>query len=115
MNTRDYLSSLELLREFVSSVVPLEVYMCNLIVDHIETSNRRLWVLRENMRMDEEKFAKLLNVTHDEYHIYEKSGSPVPVDFLQTVAARFSVPMEWLLCRSPMLPVPEPKPIRGDR
>lgn len=115
MNTRDYLSSLELLRDFVSRVVPLEVYMCNLIVDHIETSNRRLWVLRENMRIEEEKFATLFAVTYDEYHSYEKFGSPVPVDFLQTVAGRLSVPIEWLLCKRPMLPLPEPKPTKGDQ
>lgn len=115
MNTHDYLSSLELLRDFVSRVVPLEVYMCNLIVDHIETSNRRLWTLRENMRIDEAKFATLFDVTYDEYHSYERVGSPVPVDFLHAVAGRLSVPVEWLLCKCPMLPIPVPKMIQGDR
>lgn len=115
MNTYDYLSSLELLRDFVSKVVPLDVYMCNLIVDHIETSNRRLWALRENMRLDEAKFATLFDVTCDEYHSYEKVGSPVPVGFLHAVAARLSVPVEWLFCKCPMLPIPEPKLLQGDR
>ncbi len=109
MKTRDCLVSLELLRSFVTRVVPLDVYMRNLTIDHIETSNRRLWALRESMQMDEEVFASLLGVPIYEYHAYERDGSPVPVGFLQIVADELSVSLEWLLCKCPMLPIPEPK------
>ncbi len=109
MNTRDCLSSLEMLRDFVARVVPLEVYMRNLIIDHIETSNKRLWALRESMRADEEKFAALFDTPLDVYRIYERDGSPVPFDFLQTVASTLSISLEWLLCKHPILPMPEPK------
>jgi hypothetical protein len=110
MNTRDCLSSLELLRDFVARVVPLDVYMLNLIIDNIETSNKRLWALRESMRVDEKKFAALLGIPFDDYHVYERDGSPVPLDFLEAVADALSVSLEWLLCKHPILPMPEPRP-----
>lgn len=109
MKTRDCLYSLELLRSFVRRVVPLDMYMHNLIIDHIETSNKRLWALRESMQMDEEVFASWFDISVDEYHAYEKDGSPVPVGFLQIVADELDVSLDWLLCKCPMLPMPEPK------
>jgi hypothetical protein len=115
MNPRDCLASLELLRDFVSKVVPLEVYMRNLIVDSIENSNRRLWALRENMRIDEMKFAALFGVPFDEYHTYEKIGNPVPSDFLCTVAEKLSIPIDWLLCKRPMLPIPATRSMQATR
>lgn len=115
MNTRDCLLSLELLRDFVARVVPPDVYLRNLIVDHIETSNKRLWALRESMRIDEERFAALFGLPLDEYHRYEKEGNPVPVDFLQTVSSKLSISIEWLLCKCPILPIPEPKSVRDQK
>lgn len=109
MKTRDYLSSLELLRSFVVRVVPLDIYMRNLIIDNIETSNKRLWALRESMQIDEEGFASLFGIPIDEYHRYERDGSPVPVCFLQTIAREFSISLDWLLCKCPILPLPEPR------
>lgn len=109
MNTKDCLSSLELLRDFVRKFVPLPVYMKNLIIDHIETPNRRLWALRESMRIDETNFARSFDIFFEEYHQYEKADSPVPKEFLQNVADEFSIPVEWLLCECPMLPIPKPK------
>ena len=109
MNTKDCLSSLELLRDFVAKFVPLEVYMKNLVIDNIETPNRRLWALRESMHIDEENFALFFDMTFEEYHQYEKADSSVPKEFLQNVAERFSIPIEWLLCEYPMLPIPKPK------
>jgi hypothetical protein len=109
MNTRDCLASLELLRDFVAKFVPLEVYMKNLFIDRIETPNRRLWALRESMHIDEADFARAFNVTYEEYHLYEQTESSVPEEFLSDVAARFSIPLEWLLCECPILPIPKPK------
>jgi len=109
MNTRDCLSALELLRDFVAKFVPLEVYMKNLIIDHIETPNRRLWALRESMHLDEANFAAFFEMTADDYHEYERADIPVPKEFLQSVAARLSMPIEWLCCECPMLPMPTPK------
>ncbi|KPL13572.1 hypothetical protein AMJ74_05030 [candidate division WOR_3 bacterium SM1_77] len=109
MTARDCLSSLELLRDFVTKFVPLPVYMKNLIIDHVETPNRRLWALRESMHIDEVSFARFLGITLDEYHQYEKADSTVPKEFLQSVADEFSIPVEWLLCECPMLPIPKPK------
>ena len=108
MNTKDRLSSLELLRDFVAKFVPLPVYMKNLIVSHIESPNRRLWVLRESLRINEEEFASLFSITREEYHQYEKVDRAVPREFLQDIADKFSIPIEWLLCECPMLPVPKP-------
>ena len=107
MKPHDCLNSLELLRDFVQKFVPLPVYMKNLIIDHIETPNRRLWVLRESMQLDEAQFAFSFDLTLDEYHQYEKTDSTVPIEFLENVADRFSVPIEWLLCEHPILPVPK--------
>jgi hypothetical protein len=107
MKIRDCLLSLDMMRDFVARVVPQDVYMKNLVIDHIETSNRRLWALRASIRMDEERFAALFNVTIDEYHQYERAENPIPPAFLKSVASRLSVPIDWLLCRCPMLPIPE--------
>jgi hypothetical protein len=109
MKSVDCLSSLELLRDFVAKFVPLDVYMKNLIIDRVETPNRRLWALRESMHIDEVSFARVLDMTFEEYHGYEQFDNPVPKEFLQDVAARFAVPLEWLLCECPILPIPEPK------
>jgi hypothetical protein len=109
MNTSDCLSALELLRDFVAKFVPLEVYMKNLIIDHIETSSRRLWVLRESMCLEEANFAAFFNMTVDEYHQYEKADCDVPNEFLQCVADKLSMPIEWLRCECPLLPIPKPK------
>ncbi len=109
MNTADCLASLELLRDFVAKFVPLDVYIKNLIIDHIETPNRRLWALREILKVSEADFARSLDMTYEEYHAYEHSDHPVPRDFLQYVAAEYSVPLEWLLCECSMLPMPTPK------
>ena len=108
MKSVDCLSSLELLRDFVAKFVPLEVYMKNLLIDRIETSSRRLWALRESMHMDEADFARAFNITYEQYHLYEQAGSSVPEEFLQSVAARFSIPVEWLFCKCPILPIPKP-------
>jgi hypothetical protein len=107
MNTRDCLNSLELMRDFVQKFVPLPVFMKNLIIEHIETPNRRLWVLRESMELDEVQFALSFDLTIDEYHEYERADSTVPIEFLQNVADKFSIPIEWLLCEHPILPVPK--------
>ncbi|MGB7055166.1 MAG: helix-turn-helix domain-containing protein, partial [bacterium] len=85
------------------------VYMKNLIINHIETPNRRLWALRESMHFDEVNFAQYLNMTFEEYHQYEKADSSVPKEFLQNVADEFSIPVEWLFCECPILPIPKPK------
>lgn len=82
--------------------------MKNLVIDHVETPGKRLWALRESMRMDEEKFAALLDMTRDEYRQYEYIDKPVPSELLVRVASRLAVSIEWLNCECPMLPVPKP-------
>jgi len=109
MDTKNYLLSLELLRDFVAKVVPYDVYLKNLVIDKIETCNRRLWALRESMCIDESKFAALFGIPSEEYHGYERAGNAVPIEVLQTVADRLSISVEWLLCKCPMLPMPTPK------
>jgi hypothetical protein len=109
MTVKDCLSSLELLRDFVAKFVPLPVYMKNLKIDRIETSNHRLWALRESMKMDEASFAAFFDMAIEEYREYERTGSTVPDEFLNSVAGRFSIPVEWLLCEFPMLPIPKPR------
>ena len=109
MNTRDCLSALELLRDFVAKFVPLDVYMQNLIIDRIETPNRRLWVLRESLHLEEANFAAFFNMTANEYRQYERVDSPVPNEFLESVANRLSTPIEWLRCECPLFPIPKPK------
>lgn len=106
MKIRDCLLSLDMMRDFVARVVPLDVYMKNLVLDHIETSNKRLWALRMSTHIEEEKFAALLDVTIEEYHQYERAENPIPLAFLNIVADRLSVPIDWLLCRCPILPIP---------
>lgn len=109
MNTKDCLASLEMLRDFVAKFVPLDTYMKNLIIDHIETSSRRLWAFRESLGIDEVNFAHTLDISFEDYHLYEHVDSAVPRTFLESVSAKFSVPIEWLLCKCPMLPIPKPK------
>jgi len=110
MNTKDCLCSLELLRDFVAKFVPLPVYMKNLVIDQIETSNCRLWALRESLHMDEASFAAFFDMAVEQYHQYEITGTKVPAEFLQNVSSRFTIPVEWLLCEFPMLPIPRPEP-----
>jgi len=105
MVEKNYLMALELMREFVKKVVPIEVYQKNLILEHIETPNKRLWTLREFLKMDEVTFAKKLGIDHHLYHQYEKIGNPVPLKILEDVAKIFNVPLDWLLCRKPLYPI----------
>jgi transcriptional regulator with XRE-family HTH domain len=83
--------------------------MKNLLVDRVETPNRRLWALRESMHINEADFAKNFDMTFEAYHLYEQTDSSVPEEFLQDVAARFSIPVAWLLCKCPILPIPKPR------
>ncbi|UCF70099.1 MAG: helix-turn-helix transcriptional regulator [candidate division WOR-3 bacterium] len=112
MDAESNLLSLELLRDFVARVVPYDVYLKNLVIDKVETCNRRLWALRESMGIEEEDFASLFRITFEEYHNYERNFSPVSSEFLQKVAEEFSVSIEWLRCERPILPIPVPR--RGD-
>jgi len=83
--------------------------MKNLIIERIETPNRRLWVLRESMHLEEANFAAFFDLTVDEYHQYEKVDSPIPNEFFECVADKLSMPIEWLRCECPLLPIPTPK------
>jgi hypothetical protein len=107
MNPHDCLNSLEILRDFVQKFVPLPTYMKNLIIDRIETPNRRLWILRESIELDEAQFALSFGMALDEYHQYERDDISVPVEFLENVAERLLIPIEWLRCECPVLPVPK--------
>lgn len=109
MNSTDNLASLEILRDFVARAVPCDVYLKNLVIDGIETCNRRLWALRESMRVDETAFAVLLSVDAGEYRGYEKDHAVVPPEFLDRVAGRLAVPVEWLRCERSFLPMPNPR------
>lgn len=109
MDSTDYLVSLEILRDFVARVVPGDVYLKNLVIDGIETCNRRLWALRESTRMDETAFASMLGVDAGEYLGYERDHAFVPSEFLDTVAGRLCVPVEWLRCERSFLPMPDPR------
>jgi hypothetical protein len=109
MDAKNHLLSLELMRDFVAKVVPYDVYLKNLVIDQIETCNRRLWALRESMRMDESRFAGLFEVALEMYHDYEKNNSPVPSEFLEKVAEELAVSIEWLRCEQPLIPIPTPR------
>ncbi|MBE0433951.1 helix-turn-helix transcriptional regulator [candidate division WOR-3 bacterium] len=106
MDAKDYLTSLEIMRDFVARVVPCEVYMKNLIIDHIETPNRRLWALRVSIQLGEREFAQTFGLGLAEYREYERHDFSVPREFLEHVARRFSIPVGWLLCECPILPMP---------
>lgn len=106
MDAKDCLTTLEIMREFVERVVPREVYMKNLILDHIETPNRRLWALRVSMRLGESEFARVLGASPEVYFDYERHEFSVPRAFLEQVARKLSIPIDWLLCECPILPVP---------
>ncbi|MGB9721385.1 MAG: helix-turn-helix domain-containing protein [bacterium] len=99
------LLTLELLRDFVKRAVPIEIYQKNLILEGIETANKRLWTLREFLKMDEMTFAKKLDIDYYQYHQYEKSGNPVPFEILEKVAKEFNVSINWLLCKVPLYPI----------
>ena len=107
MSIKNNLLSLEIMRAFVKKVVPVSIYMQNLVIANIETPNKRLWALRESMKMAEPTFAELFNTSLKKYHQYEKSGNSIPLDFLEKVANKFSISLDWLLCKSPMLPMPQ--------
>ena len=112
MEVKYNLLSLEILRDFVRKNITVETYMKNLIIENIETPNERLWVLREFLKKNEEDFAKELNTDYNTYHKYEKKGYPVPCDFLKNVADKFAIRLDWLLCKSPMFPMPKAKRLR---
>lgn len=100
------LLSLEILRDFVRAAVNPHTYQKNLAIDHVETPNHRLWVIRERLHLDEAIFAERLHIDAKEYHAYERIGNPVPRDVLEKVACTFSVPIPWLCCEMPVLPIP---------
>lgn len=106
MGMLENLLSLEILREFVANAVSARVYQKNLMIDRSETPNTRLWALRERLQIGEADFAEKLRISVYEYHKYERIGFPVPQDFLKEVSRTFSVPIPWLCCESPLLPVP---------
>lgn len=100
------LLSLEILRDFVRAAVSPQLYQRNLVIDRIETPSHRLWALRERLHLDEAIFAERLHIDVKEYHEYEWIGSPVPRDVLEKVSQTFSVPVTWLCCETPILPIP---------
>lgn len=100
------LLSLEILRDFVRTAVSPHMYQKNLVIDRIETPNHRLWILRERLQLDETIFAERLHIDVTKYREYERIGSPVPRDVLETVSRTFSVPIPWLCCESPLFPIP---------
>ncbi len=98
--------SLEILREFVRKVVPPETYLKNLIIDGIDTPNKRLWILREFLKIDEKTFAERLGIDYSQYHQLERISNPVPVEILDKVSEAFNIPLDWLLCKMPVYPIP---------
>jgi len=106
MDSKSSLATLDLLRDFVSKVLTVEGYMKNLIVDRVETPNKRLWALRESLKLDEASFARRLDMAPVEYHELERIGNLVPSGVLKKVSRVFAVPLDWLLCKQPMLPLP---------
>lgn len=109
MGIKENLASLEILRDFVERYVPMETYMLSMLIDGKEVSNFRLWALREMLGLDESAFARELNTSTQEYHGFERSGNQIPEAFLQKVAKKYSIPLDWLLCKQFMLPIPTPK------
>ncbi len=69
--------SLEILRDFVKKVVPPVIYLKNLIIDGIETPNKRLWTLREFLSLEEKIFAEKLNLDVVIYYQYEKCSNSI--------------------------------------
>lgn len=106
MDMWENLLSLEILRDFVRAAVSPRTYQRNLVIDRIETPNHRLWVLRERLQLDEAIFAERLHIDVKEYREYERIGSSVPRDVLEKVSRTFSVPIPWLCCENPLLPIP---------
>lgn len=102
MIPKDCRRALELLRDFAGKVVAPETYLKNLVFEGIETPNKRLWALRKFLQIDEKTFAKKLDLDYNQYHEYEKNGTPVPAQVLQKVSLVFNVSLDWLLCRIPM-------------
>jgi len=113
MEIKDNLASLEILRDFVESHVPIETYMLCMLIDGKEVSNFRLWALREILGMDESTFARELNTSTQEYHGFERSGNQIPREFLQKVAEKYDILLDWLLCKKFMLPIPKKKKHRA--
>ncbi|MEO0095241.1 MAG: helix-turn-helix transcriptional regulator [candidate division WOR-3 bacterium] len=105
MNFKNNLNALEILREFAIKVVPLEIYQKNLILERIETPNKRLWTLREFLKLDEKTFARKMEVDYNQYYQYEKMGNPVPFKLLKKVSKTFNVSIDWLTCRKPLYPI----------
>ncbi len=103
---KQYLMSLEILREFVRKVVPPETYLKNLIIDGIDTPNKRLWILREFLKIDERAFAERLGIDYNQYHQLERIGNPVPVEVLDRVSETSNIPLDWLHCKMPIYPIP---------
>jgi hypothetical protein len=100
------LMALELLCDFVEKIVPIRVFLKNLTLTGVDTSNKRLWVLRENLGYNEAEFARLVNIRLKRYRRFEKNGVAIPLTVLRKIEKRTSIPLEWLRCMLPMLPIP---------
>jgi hypothetical protein len=109
MQIKDNLTSLEILRGFVEKHVSRESYVLNMLIDGREVMNFRLWALRGVLGIDEITFADEMNIDVRKYHEFERRGKQIPVDFLQKVAEKYNIPINWLLCKQLMLPIPMPK------
>lgn len=94
------LSELERLRSFYSEALEPEMAVRNLVISGEDSTNLRLWVLREKMGLSVTEFAEKTGVSRVEYADYEYRGKKVPEDFLEKTAKEFSVPLEWLKCRT---------------
>jgi hypothetical protein len=105
MTAADNLKSLELLRDFVRQVVPIETYMRNLVISGAENINKRLWTLRTAQHMGEMEFARKLGMSKEAYEILERYGTHVTEELLQDVSTTFSVSIAWLRCEKPMYPI----------
>jgi len=114
MTARENLQALELLRDFVRKAVSPDVYLKNLVVNRIETVNKRLWTLREHLKMTEAGFAEKLGLDVKRYRSYERAGMGIPAYVLKRAASRFGVSLDWLLCKIPLYPVRMGNSLVGD-
>jgi DNA-binding transcriptional regulator YiaG len=94
------LSELERLRSFYSDALEPEMAARNMVISGEDSTNLRLWALREKMKLSVAEFAEKTGVSRAEYARYEYRGKKVPEDFLEKTAKKFSVPLEWLKCRT---------------
>lgn len=61
---------------------------------------KRLKDLREDNELKQEDIAKILNITRQQYSLYELGKRTIPIDLLNTLASFYNTSIDYMIGRT---------------